>query len=353
MSHLIALSGGVDSSVALYLSRLKYGGDLLGATLALADEDSPLHEADLSNIRDAAAVCALQATEHRAVNVSREFSDAVKEYFAHEYLSGRTPNPCVICNREIKFGLLADYADGCGCEKIITGHYARLEEKDGYVWVKKAADITKDQSYMLAMLSQKQLRRAEFPLGEYTKAEIRDIAEREGFVNARRRDSQDICFIPDGDYVEFIRGFKGVSPEAGEYTDESGKVLGRHKGHWCYTIGQRKGLGISMGKHVFVLSKDASANRVVLGDEDGLFKNSVRVSELHFPSSPDVFEHDCTCRVKLRYSAREADAVFVRTGEDCGVLEFELPQRAPTPGQFAVMYRDDCVIAAGVIGSDN
>ena len=351
MPHLIALSGGVDSSVALYLSRQKYGGDMLGVTISLADENSPLHESDVRNISDAKSVCDLQNTEHRAVDLSREFSAAVKNYFVRAYLSGETPNPCVMCNSEIKFGLLGDYADSAGCEKIITGHYARLEERDGYIWVRKAADITKDQSYVLALLTQYQLRRAEFPLGEYTKAEIREIAEREGFVNARRRDSQDICFIPDGDYVKFITEYCGAVPESGDYVDENGKVLGKHKGHWCYTIGQRKGLGISLGKHVFVLSKDAKTNRVVLGDENGLFKTRVKIKGLHFPSSPDVFEADITCRAKLRYSAKEADARFIRTGDEEGVLEFDAPQRAPTAGQIAVMYRDDCVIAAGMISA--
>jgi len=349
MPHMIALSGGVDSSVALYLSKQKYGEGLCGVTLSLGGGSSALGESDLKNISDAQSVCALQNTQHCAVDASEEFEKTVKEYFARAYLRGETPNPCVICNSGIKFGLLMDYADKRGYDKIITGHYARLVEKDGFIYIKKAADVTKDQSYVLAMLTQSQLRRAEFPLGEYTKAEIRDIAEREGFVNARRKDSQDICFIPDGDYVKFITEFCGAVPEAGDYVDENGKILGKHKGHWCYTIGQRKGLGISMGKHVFVLSKDAESNRVVLGDEEGLFKSRVNIKGLHFPSSPDVFENDSTCRAKLRYSAREADAVFVRTGETEGYLEFEVPQRAPTHGQFAVMYRDDCVIAAGII----
>lgn len=349
MSHLIALSGGVDSSVALYLSKQKYGSDLLGLTLALADENSPEHENDLTNIRDAASVCAAQGIEHRSLYAYPEFRQAVIDYFTREYFAGRTPNPCVICNRDIKFGLLGDYASDNGCDKIITGHYARLINIDGYTYIKKAADCTKDQSYMLARLTQDQLKRAEFPLGEFTKAEVRAIAEENGFVNAHRRDSQDICFIPDGDYVNFIGKHTGIVPEPGEYVDENGNVLGRHKGYWCYTIGQRKGLGISMGKHVFVQAKDADTNRVTLGDEDGLFKKRVTVRDLHFPSDPNILDCNPHCCVKLRYSACESGATFHRTGENEGVLEFCCPQRAPSPGQFAVMYKCDYVIASGII----
>ncbi len=350
MPHLIALSGGVDSSVALYLAGKKYPNEaLLGLTMAVAEADSPLREGDENNIRDAKAVCAAQNTEHRSLDVSERFRETVMEYFAREYLEGRTPNPCVLCNREIKFGLLSEYADSVGCDKIITGHYARLRQVGSYVYVEKASDPAKDQSYMLAWLTQEQLRRAEFPLGAYTKKEVRDIAEAQGFVNARRRDSQDVCFIPHGDYVRFIEEFKGVAPVPGEYVDEKGQLLGKHKGHWCYTLGQRKGLGISLGKHAYVLRKDAESNRVVLGDENGLYKKKIRITDLHFPGDPNALVEDGTCFAKLRYSAREAEAVFSQRGEGEGVLEFAEPQRAPTPGQFAVLYQDNCVVACGKI----
>ncbi len=350
MPHLIALSGGVDSSVALYLAREKYPGEaLLGLTLTVAEPGSPLYEGDESNIRDAKAVCAAQNTEHRSLDVSGPFKEKIMEYFVREYLSGRTPNPCVLCNREIKFGLLGAYADSVGCEKIVTGHYARLRQVGSYVYVEKASDPAKDQSYMLAWLTQDQLRRAEFPLGAYTKTEVRAIAEERGFVNARRRDSQDVCFIPHGDYVRFIEEFKGIAPVPGEYVDQAGRLLGTHKGHWCYTLGQRKGLGISLGKYAYVLGKDVAANRVVLGDEDGLFKTKVRITDLHFPGDPDALSKNDACLVKLRYSAREAAAVFCQKGEGEGVLAFSEPQRAPTPGQFAVIYQENCVVACGKI----
>lgn len=352
MKQLIALSGGVDSSVALFLARRKYGTNILGVTLSLSFECSKEYQNDLRNIADAYAVCMNQGVVHRAINAQCEFSSIVIDYFTKEYLAGRTPNPCVICNREIKFGLLAKYADEQNCDKIITGHYARLSEIDGYTYIRKAADLSKDQSYVLAQLSQEQLKRAEFPLGDYTKNEVRAMAARQGFQNAHRQDSQDICFIPDGDYVEFIKKRTCTSPEPGEYVDEQGTVLGTHKGQWCYTVGQRKGLGISMGKYVYVLSKDAKNNRVVLGDEDALFKKCVKITDLHFPSSPNVFDHNEYCTAKLRYGARDAQAQFHRTGETEGILEFATPQRAPSPGQFAVMYKHDLVIASGVIAQD-
>lgn len=350
MPHLIAMSGGVDSSAALCLSREVLGADLTGITLALADANSPEHAIDLQNIADAASVCENQGVPHVSLCAYPDFSAKVIDYFTSAYLDGLTPNPCVICNREIKFGLLADYADAHGFDKVVTGHYARLAECGGYVFIRKAVDSSKDQSYVLAMLSQSQLRRAHFPLGEYTKAQVRAIAEECGFVNARRRDSQDICFIPDGDYVKFISKRLGISPESGDYIDECGKIIGRHKGHWCYTIGQRKGLGISAGRHIFVLSKDATSNRVILGDEDRLMKTRVPVKNLNLPSDPTALDGDVKCTAKLRYSHREAPAVFHRTSESSGILEFTEPQRAPSPGQFAVMYLDDVVIGGGVIG---
>ena len=350
MPHIIAMSGGVDSSAALLLSAASFSKDgLLGLTLALAPEESGEHATDLANIRDAAAVCEKIGVRHTSLYAYPQFSERVIDYFTAEYLAGRTPNPCVICNREIKFGFVADYADKIGAEKIITGHYARTEDVNGYVFVKKASDLAKDQSYVLAMLSQEQLRRASFPLGEMTKAEAREIAAEAGLINASRPDSQDICFIPDGDYVEFIKKRVGAPLEAGDYVDTRGNILGRHRGHLCYTIGQRKGLGISLGRHAFVLEKDAATNRVVLGDEADLMRTRVDLTGLNLPSDPRVLDGDVRCRAKLRYAHREADALFHRTGEDSGVLEFDRAVRAPSPGQFAVIYGDDLVLGGGII----
>ncbi len=339
------MSGGVDSGVALLLEKEKYGRDALGVTLILTEPT------DEQAVSDARAVCERMNTRHTCIHAEEEFRRAVIDYFAEEYLAGRTPNPCVVCNREIKFGLLAKYADEHGCDSIVTGHYARLEQIGGYTFLRRAVDSAKDQTYMLARLAQNELRRAHFPLGELTKAEVRAIAEEHGLVNAHKHDSQDVCFVPDGDYVSAIEKITGRQPIGGDYIDTDGKILGSHRGYWCYTIGQRKGLGIALGKHAFVLDKNAQTNTVTLGDEGGLFKKSVAVEGLVLPSDPNALDGDTPCMAKIRYAHKAAKAVFHRTEEMTGVLEFEEEQRAPSPGQFAVMYDEsgEYVLGSAVI----
>ena len=347
---LAALSGGVDSAAALLLT-LKAGDECEGLTLALAPaEDEARSAADRQNIEDAAALCRFLGAEHRVLAAAEAFSERVIAPFARDYLAGRTPNPCILCNREIKFALLSEYAEAHGFDGIVTGHYARLSESDGFVWLRRAADPSKDQSYMLALLTQEQLRRASFPLGELTKAEVRALAEENGLPAAHRKDSQDICFIPGGDYVRFLTDYTGSAPEPGQYVDAAGHPLGQHRGQLCYTIGQRKGLGISLGKHAFVLSKDAASNTVTLGDEEALFRRTVTLGKLHLPSDPHILDGEIRCTAKLRYAHKPAPAVFHRE-EEGGVLEFDTPQRAPAPGQYAVLYGDDTVLGAGVIVS--
>ncbi len=338
------MSGGVDSSVSLLLAKKMLGEGALGVTLDLSGTP-----ADRENSADAAVICEKLRVPHMTLDASERFSRKVKDYFVLEYLRGRTPNPCVVCNREIKLGLLSEFADREGYTEIVTGHYARTEKIGAYTYIRKAADSSKDQSYVLAMLSQEQISRARFPLGELTKAEVRDIAVEHGFASASRRDSQDICFVPDGDYVGFISRTLGRESEPGEYVDAAGNVLGKHRGQICYTVGQRKGLGISLGRHAFVLSKDAAANRVVLGDEGALFRREVKLAGLNRPSDPHALDGEVRCTAKLRYAHREAAATFTRTGEDSGVLLFDEAVRAPSPGQFAVMYSGEYVIGAGVI----
>lgn len=342
---VIAMSGGVDSGVALLLVKEKLGREAVGVTLALTENF------DESAVADARAVCDRMDTSHAVIRAESEFRERVVDYFVGEYLAGRTPNPCVVCNRDIKFALLADYADANGYDRIVTGHYARLETVGGYRYIRRAADKSKDQSYMLAFLRQEQLARACFPLGELTKKEVREIAAEHGLSSAHRRDSQDICFIPDGDYVSAIERISGRYPVCGDYLDADGNKLGEHRGYWCYTIGQRKGLGIALGKHAFVLSKDAAANTVTLGDECDLFRGTVSIDGMSLPSDPRALDGDVRCTAKLRYAHKGASAVFRKTGECCGVLEFDEPQRAPSPGQFAVIYDEsgEYVLGAGVI----
>ena len=344
------MSGGVDSSVAASLVCDRAGTEeaVCGVTLVMG-----LGGSEAQNIADAASVSSRLGIRHVVSDCGERFRREVVEYFARTYFRGMTPNPCVMCNRAIKFGFLAEEADRLGLSRIVTGHYARTGILNGRTVIKKAADQTKDQSYVLSMLTKEQVKRACFPLGAYTKAEVRAMAAERGFVTAGKHDSQDICFIPDGDYVGFLSRTFGVTPEPGDYTDSSGKILGKHKGQLCYTIGQRKGLGISMGKHIFVLSKDAEKNTVVLGDEEELFRTRVHVTGFNVQAADSVRDLDgLRFSVKLRYSQREAEAAVHVTGEDSMTLEFDVPQRAPSAGQFAVLYSGDILVGGGTIANE-
>ncbi len=349
MKALIAMSGGVDSSAALLLSIEKYGREnICGVTLKLAEAGTDGASADEKNCADAKAVCDVLGVPHTSVDAYPVFRKCVIDYFTKVYFRGDTPNPCVVCNRDVKLGLLYEYAKANGFDKIVTGHYARTEERYGTVYLRRAADERKDQSYVLAMLSQEQLRAADFPLGGMTKPEVRELAAARGFASASRSDSQDICFIPDGDYAGFLKRYCGITDQPGEYVDGAGKVLGTHKGQWQYTIGQRKGLGISMGRHVFVLAKDAARNRVTLGEEEDLFRTVVRMGDVNCISGTAAVENGKRYTAKLRYAHRPAEAMVEWDGKDA-VLVFTEPQRAPTAGQYAVVYNGDTVICAGVI----
>jgi len=342
--YLIAMSGGVDSSAAASLVLESAGSEpVLGVTLAMG-----LGASDEQNARDALSVAERLGINHLTADCKDRFRREVIDYFAETYFKGMTPNPCVMCNRAIKFGFLAEEADRLGLRHIATGHYARTAVVNGRKVIRKAADPTKDQSYVLGMLTREQVARAVFPLGEFTKAEVRTLAAERGFVTAGKHDSQDICFVPDGDYVGFISRTFGVTPTPGDYLDGDGKVLGKHKGHLCYTIGQRKGLGISMGRHVFVLSKDAKTNTVVLGDEEDLFRSHVTVENFNCQAVDSVTDLDGRYfSVKLRYSQKEELALVHTVDESTITLEFTEPQRAPSPGQFAALYDGDILIGAG------
>ena len=339
---LVAMSGGVDSSVCLKLL-IDGGHELCGATFVTNDgEESLKGAADARDVADKFGI------PHHVINIADEFRSAVKDYFVRTYEAGATPNPCVICNREIKFGLLLRYAEALGYPEIATGHYARLDKTGDRCRLMRAADASKDQTYMLSLVPEEALRRSHFPLGDYTKAEIRAMAAEMGICTADKKDSQDICFIPDGDYVRFLTEYRGRAPIRGKYVSQDGHVLGGHMGQECYTIGQRKGLGIALGRHVFVLDKNAADNTVTLGDADALFKSTVTVGGVNLIGREllcDGGEYE----VKIRYAHRAAHAkVFCR--ED-GKLEiiFSEPQRAPSPGQFAVLYDGDEAVGGGVI----
>ena len=336
MNILTAMSGGVDSSVSTRLL-LEAGHKVRGVTFVTDQSPESLLAA-----KDAADTARSLGISHTVLDISEEFRRDVKEYFVRTYEEGKTPNPCVVCNRDIKFGLLLDYAEKAGFDAVATGHYARTVKRDGRCMLYRAADEKKDQSYMLSLVPEKRLMNVEFPLGGYTKDEIRALAEKWNIPTAAKKDGQDICFIPDGDYVKFIKGYRGYDVEGGDYLSPDGQVLGRHMGQMCYTIGQRKGLGIALGRHMFVLRKNASDNTVVIGDEADLFKKTLYAEKINLIGC-DSFEEasaDGRFSVKIRYAHKGAPAAVICDG-DGYKIEFDEAQRAPSPGQFAVLYTED------------
>ncbi len=333
----LGMSGGVDSSAAAILLKDK-GYNVSGITLKLfGNADS-----------DAKAVCRRLNIPHTFVDLTEEFKNTVIENFISEYIKARTPNPCVLCNEKIKFGKMLFYALDGGFDLIATGHYARLKNIDGRTLLLKAKDLTKDQSYYLYGLNQFMLSHTLFPLGELTKAESRKLAEENGLLNAKKKDSQDICFVPDGEYAKFITEFSGFVSNQGNFTDLSGNILGRHKGIINYTVGQRKGLGIALGKPAFVISKNAGKNTVTLGDEENLFYKRVLVKDINYIPF-DGLKSDMPVKAKLRYRQTEQSAVLHPISENETVIEFNEPQRAPASGQSAVFYDGDVVIGGGII----
>ncbi len=346
MKTLIGMSGGVDSAVTAALVTRE--SEAAGITLKLYDGDNPdLIQKFDREAQDAADVCQKLGISHSVLDLKCNFYDLVIKHFIDEYIAGRTPNPCIQCNIHIKFGAMLDYAQNNGFDNIATGHYARVEKSGDRYLLKKALDATKDQSYVLYGLTQEQLSKTVLPLGDYTKAQAREIAEQMQLCVARKSDSQDICFVPDGDYAAFIENASGINFSAGNYLDLDGKILGKHKGVIHYTIGQRKGLGIALGKHAFVLNKNAVTNEVTLGDEEHLFYKQVEVSGVNIIAADSL--DGIRAAGKLRYRHNEQPCAIHQTGKDTVILEFDTPQRAPSPGQAAVFYDGDVVLGGGVI----
>ena len=330
---LVAMSGGVDSSVCAYLAQ-KAGYECIGATMRLCGRDF-----NSTDARDAAKVCELLGMEHRVFDFSEEFEAEVIARFVDSYERGATPNPCVVCNKYLKFGLLFDKAKELGCDTIITGHYARIE--DGVL--KKAYDLSKDQSYVLWSIPREILSHIFFPLGCITKAEARKTAEEQGFVTARKSDSQDICFVPDGDYAAFLERRK-TYPK-GDFTDTNGRVLGTHQGIIRYTVGQRKGLGIAFGEPMYVKEKDAKNNRVVLCRNEELFGRELTAGNVNWLVPPET--ENMRVKAKIRYNQSEQSALVHCT--DTVKVVFDEPQRAIAKGQSVVFYDGDTVLGGGVI----
>lgn len=344
---LVGMSGGVDSSAAANLL-LQQGYTVGAVTLRLLDcltQNHPQTEAD-----DARAVAEKIGISHTVLNLSAEFKDAVADKFISEYQAARTPNPCIECNRCIKFGKMLDFALENGYDGIATGHYAQIEynPESGRYLLKKAKDLTKDQTYVLYSLSQHALAHTLFPLGGYTKAEVREIAEQNGFKNARKKDSQDICFIPDGDYAGFITKQTGKTFAEGDYLDLEGNILGKHCGIIHYTIGQRKGLGITFGEPRFVTAKDAKTGTVTLGKSEDLFTDTCLVQNVNWIQIENLTAPMRVC-AKTRYSQKETPATITPTAEGGVLVKFDEKVRAISPGQACVFYDGDFVVGGGTI----
>ncbi len=346
---MIAMSGGVDSSVAAFLMQ-KAGYDCVGATMLLCSE-ALLGKTDIpSPARDAALVAQRLAIPFYTFEEQNAFCRKVVEPFIDAYEQGLTPNPCIFCNKEIKFGLLLDKALALGCEYVVTGHYARIrkDESTGRFLLYKAPDENKDQSYFLAGLRQDQLSHVLFPLGELTKEQVRRIAQEQSFVTAAKKDSQDICFIPDGDYFAFMKRYTGKPYPQGEYLDLTGKVVGKHQNAVNYTLGQRKGLGIALGTPMYVCAKDMAHNTVTLGPEEGLFATTLIAEDVNFLPF-EKLEGPITVTAKARYRHKPQEAtVYPLEGGKMKVI-FSTPQRALTPGQAVVLYEGDLVVGSATI----
>lgn len=342
---LIGMSGGVDSSVAAYLTK-NTGISCTGVTMRLYAKETDSHD----DAEDARCVAARLEMPFEVMDFQPEFRKCVLDDFVRSYESGCTPNPCIVCNRKLKFGALLEKALELGFDWVVTGHYARIrrDPDTGRYLLCKAADSTKDQSYFLACLSQHQLSHIRFPLGELTKQEVRAIAEKMGFVNARKRDSQDICFIPDGDYAAFLQRYTGKAYAQGRYLDLAGNTVGTHNGAVCYTLGQRKGLGIALGTPVYVCAKDMAANTVTVGPNEALFTNALRADNWNWFPFPALAE-PMEVSVKVRHSQKEVTATVYPEPDGFARVEFTEPQRAVTPGQAVVLYQGDTVIGGGTI----
>ena len=338
---LTAMSGGVDSAVSAFLL-INSGYNVTGATFFLHDKGE-------NEVRDAKSVCDFLGIPHITLDFSTQFEEHVVKPFVSAYEGGRTPNPCVDCNKHIKFGAFWRYALEAGFNGIATGHYARVtyDGDHGLPRLRKGGCDKKDQSYVLYNLTQEILRNVVFPISEMSKDDVRRAARENGLPVHCKSDSQDICFIPDGDYGSVVEGWSECPMPPGHFLDSSGKILGCHMGIYRYTIGQRKGLGISLGRPAFVTGIDPGRNAVVLGDDSELWKRELTARSVNWISPPT--DREFRASAKIRYSHKEADAAITLCNHGCVRVVFDNPQRAITPGQSVVFYQGDEVLGGGVI----
>ena len=351
---LIGMSGGVDSSVAAFLM-LRAGYRCIGATMRLYDNETVGREksatcCSLDDVEDARSVARRLGIPHYVFNFKEDFDSQVIRRFVSAYECGLTPNPCIDCNRHLKFDRLLRRAMELGYDYVVSGHYAQIRQdpQTGRYLLYKSADKAKDQTYFLACLDQEQLAHIQFPLGSLTKTEVRVIAEENGFVNARKHDSQDICFVPDGDYAAFLERYTGKTYPKGDYLDLQGHVVGQHQGAVRYTLGQRKGLGIALGAPVYVCKKDMEKNTVTVGPNEALFSNALRAVDWTWFPFPALMA-PMRVTAKIRHSQTEQPGMVFPEENGFARVEFDTPLRAVTPGQAVVLYNGDQVVGGGTI----
>ena len=342
---LLGMSGGVDSSVSAYLLK-KEGYEVIGATFNLWDKDT--HNKTLSNIKDAKNVADMLGIQFHVFDMREQFKKYVVDYFISEYESGKTPNPCVACNRYVKFQGLIDKARDLNIDFVATGHYAKVEKEENRYILKKSKEESKDQTYFLYKLTQEQLSKTLFPLGNYKKTEIRDIAKKLDLKTANRPDSQEVCFIEDNNHYNFVKEYSQNLTQQGDMVDIQGNVLGIHNGISKYTIGQRRGLGVVTGKPMFVIDIDGESNTVILGSNDDLFKKELIASNLNWIAI-DSLEDSMEVDIKIRSTAKSAKGKISPIDNSRVQVIFNTPQRAITRGQSVVFYKEDSVIGGGII----
>ncbi|MCI5648517.1 MAG: tRNA 2-thiouridine(34) synthase MnmA [Fusicatenibacter sp.] len=353
---VVGMSGGVDSSVAAYLLK-EAGYEVIGVTMQIWQDESEMVLEEnggccgLSAVDDARRVAGILDIPYYVMNFKQEFKKSVMDYFTREYLCGRTPNPCIACNRYVKWEALLKRSLSIGADYIATGHYARIAQlANGRYAVKNSVTASKDQTYALYNLTQEQLSHTLMPVGDYTKEEIRAIAEEIQLPVAKKKDSQEICFVPDNDYAAFIQRETGITAPKGNFVNTKGKIIGQHEGITHYTVGQRRGLGLPMGHRVFVLEIRPETNEVVVGEEEEVFAHSLRANCVNYMAIPPLEIGDSiSCIAKIRYGHKGAPCTIRRTGEDEITCTFEQAVRAVTPGQAVVFYKDDYVAGGGII----
>lgn len=349
---MIAMSGGVDSSVAAAILK-EQGYEVIGGTMHIFPDyeeatDREDHCCSYSAVRDAKRVANKLGIPHFVFNLQEEFQEEVIDYFVDEYSFGRTPNPCVMCNKKIKFAALLKKAKELGCDYIASGHYAKIEKVGGRYLLKKGIDENKDQTYMLYVLNQEQLSRTIFPLSEFTKTEIRNKAKDLGFSIHNKAESQEICFVPDDDYVRFLdKNYPEISKE-GPILDDEGNEVGRHNGISNYTIGQRRGLGIALGYPIYVTEIDADRNAVIVGRNDEVFSEGLIAEDINIIPFDNI-DGRIEVSAQIRYNSEPVKAFIEQINENTIKVEFENAQRAVTPGQSVVFYLDDIVLGGGII----